>query len=321
MQEFGINDRGQVVGYLSPGGTVSFAHAFLWGGGKFTDVTSKSGTNDPGFSASAAWFDYDKDGKLDLFVCNYVEWSVDKDLHCTRDGKNKSYCTPEAYRGETCWLFRNRGNGTFEDVTATCGIFDSSSKSLGVALVDHDRDGWPDIFVANDTQPNKLYRNLRNLKFKDVALEAGVALSEDGKARAGMGIDSGDYDSDGRLDVVITNLDFEMHTLDRGLERGLFADATLESGIGFPTLPFVGFGVAFLDFDNDAQLDIAIVNGHVLDNAPLYRAGSTYQQRKLLFRNTTLRRFTEIGPGGALRLLPAQPSPCQSNSPPAPSEA
>ena len=126
-------------------------------------------------------------------------------MFCSLDGKRKSYCTPEAYRGDTCWLFRNRGNGTFDDVTATCGIFDSSSKSLGVALVDHDQDGWPDIFVANDTQPNKLYRNQRNGTFKDVALEAGVALSEDGRARAGMGVDVGDFANSGRDGIAITN--------------------------------------------------------------------------------------------------------------------
>ena len=152
------------------------------GKGTFVDVTRASGLGGrDAFSTSAMWIDFDRDGRLDLFVCNYVRWTAAHDVFCSLDGKQKSYCTPEAYRGETCWLFRNRGNGTFEDVTATCGIFDSSSKSLGVALIDYDQDGWPDIFVANDTQPNKLYRNLRNGKFRDVALEAGVALSEDGR--------------------------------------------------------------------------------------------------------------------------------------------
>jgi hypothetical protein len=156
------------------------------------------------------WLDIDRDGLLDLFVCNYVKWTAEHDVFCSLDGKQKSYCTPEAYRGETCWLFRNRGNGTFEDVTATCGIFDSSSKSLGVALLDDDQDGWPDLFVANDTQPNKLYRNLRNGRFKDVALEAGVALSDDGRARAGMGVDAADFDNSGRPGLAVTNFDNEM---------------------------------------------------------------------------------------------------------------
>ena len=166
---------------------------------------------------------------------------------------------------------------------------------MGVVVADVNEDGWPDVFVANDSVPNFLFRNGRDMKFTETALAAGVAVATDGKPRAGMGIDTGDYDGDGRLDLVITNLDFQMHTLHRGLGNGLFTNATGESGIGFPTLPFVGFGVAFLDFDNDAQLDLAIVNGHILDNAPQFRAGSTYQQRKLLFRNTAPRRFTEVG--------------------------
>jgi hypothetical protein len=160
---------------------------------------------------------------------------------------------------------------------------------------DINNDGLPDLFVANDTMPNFLFHNDGNLRFTEGGLASGVALGADGRARAGMGIDTGDFDGDGRLDVVITNLDFEMHTLLRGLERGLFGYVTTESGIGFPTLPFVGFGVAFLDYDNDTQLDIAVVNGHILDNAPQFRAGSTYMQRKLLFRNTNGRRFAEVG--------------------------
>ncbi|MFZ1999604.1 MAG: VCBS repeat-containing protein, partial [Candidatus Sulfotelmatobacter sp.] len=158
------------------------------GKGTFVDVTNSSGLGKrQAFSTSALWFDYDRDGLLDLFVCNYVKWSPEQDVFCSLDGKHKSYCTPEAYRGETCWLFHNRGNGTFEDVTASSGIFDSSSKSLGVAMLDDDQDGWPDLLVANDTQPNKLYRNQRNGTFKDAAVEVGLAFSTEGKARAGMG--------------------------------------------------------------------------------------------------------------------------------------
>ena len=160
------------------------------GKGTFVDVTRASGLGGrPGFSTSALWLDFDRDGLLDLFVCNYVKWSAEHDVFCSLDGKQKSYCTPEAYRGDTCWLFRNRGNGTFEDVTATSGIFDTSSKSLGVAMLDHDQDGWPDIFVANDTQPNKLYRNQRNGTFKDVAVEAGCGVQHrrQGARRHGRG--------------------------------------------------------------------------------------------------------------------------------------
>jgi hypothetical protein len=166
---------------------------------------------------------------------------------------------------------------------------------MGIAIADFDDDGWPDVFVANDSLPNFLFRNTGKMRFREEALTAGVAVAADGQPRAGMGIDAGDYDRDGRLDVVITNLDFQMHSLYRGLAGGTFAWSTIESGIGYSTLPFVGFGVAFLDYDNDGQLDIAIANGHILENAPQFRAGATYRQRKLLFRNTTGRRFAEVG--------------------------
>ena len=168
------------------------------GKGTFVDVTRASGLGGrESFSTSALWIDFDRDGFLDLFVCNYVKWSQEHDVFCSPDGQRKSYCTPEAYRGETCWLFHNRGDGTFEDVTATSGILDTSSKSLGVAMFDYDRDGWPDLLVANDTQPNKLYRNLHNGTFRRRRTKAGLAFSTDGKARAGMGIDVGDFENSG----------------------------------------------------------------------------------------------------------------------------
>jgi hypothetical protein len=196
------------------------------GRGKFIDVTQKSGLGGrSGFSTSALWFDYNRDGLLDLFVCNYVQWSPEHDVFCSVDGKNKSYCTPEAYHGSTCWLFRNRGNGTFEDVTAKSGIFDTTSKSLGVAMLDYDHDGWPDLFVANDTQPNKLYRNRRDGTFEDVAVRAGVAFSEDGRARAGMGVDAADFDNSGVAGIAITNFDDEMIALYRPQRSGTYEDA------------------------------------------------------------------------------------------------
>ena len=171
------------------------------GKGGFVDATAKSGLgNRQAFSTSALWFDYDRDGLLDLFVCNYVRWTPELDVQCSFDGTNKSYCTPEAYRGSTCWLFRNRGDGTFEDVTAKSGIFDSTSKSLGVAMLDYDRDGWIDLVVANDTQPNKLYRNQRNGTFAEAGVKSGLAFSEDGKARAGMGVDAAVLDESGYPD-------------------------------------------------------------------------------------------------------------------------
>ena len=149
-----------------------------------------------------------------------MRWSPEHDVFCSLDAVHKSYCTPEAYRGDTCWLFHNRGDGTFEDVTGTSGIFDSSSKSLGVAMLDYDQDGWPDLLVANDTQPNKLYRNLGNGKFKDVAVDAGLAFSAEGKARAGMGVDVGDFENSGRPGIAITNFDNEMIGLYRAYAHG-----------------------------------------------------------------------------------------------------
>jgi enediyne biosynthesis protein E4 len=265
------------------------------GKGSFVDITRTSGLGGrEAFSTSAMWVDVDRDGLLDLFVCNYVRWSPQHDVFCSLDGKQKSYCTPEAYRGETCWLFKNRGNETFEDVTPTCGIFDSSSKSLGVALVDHDRDGWPDLFVANDTQPNKLYRNLRNGTFKDVALEAGVALSEDGKARAGMGIDVGDFANAGRPGVAITNFEGEMIGLYRMDEGGRYDDVATRAGVGLPSRNRLGFGCVFADLDLDGALDLIVANGHIDDTVRNIEGHVGNAQPPQLFLNQGNGTFRDV---------------------------
>ena len=265
------------------------------GKGSFVDVTNASGLGKRiGFSTSALWFDYDRDGLLDLFVCNYVRWSPEHDVFCSSDGKNKSYCTPEAYVGQTCWLFRNRGNGTFEDVTAASGIFDSSSKSLGVAMIDYDQDGWPDLLVANDTQPNKLYRNQRNGTFRDVAVEAGIAFSQEGKARAGMGIDVGDFDNSGRPGVAITNFDNEMIGLYRAEPGGNFADIAVQSGVGLPSKTTLGFGCTFADCNLDGWLDLIAVNGHIDDTVRNVR-NVGYAQPPHLFLNNGNGSFREVG--------------------------
>ena len=265
------------------------------GRGTFVDATRSSGLfGRQGLSTSALWCDYDRDGFLDLFVCNYVRWSPEHDVFCSLDGTHKSYCTPEAYRGDTCWLFHNRGNGTFEDVTATSGVFDSSSKSLGVAMLDYDHDGWPDLLVANDTQPNKLYGNLRNGKFKDVAIEAGLAFSTEGKARAGMGIDVGDFDNSGKPGIAITNFDNEMIGLYRASGPGIFDDVSIVSGVGASSRNTLGFGCKFLDVDLDGELDLAVANGHIDETVRNIRGNVGYAQPPQLFLNEGNGKFRDV---------------------------
>ncbi|HXM09610.1 MAG TPA: CRTAC1 family protein [Terriglobales bacterium] len=264
------------------------------GKGTFVDVTKSSGLGGrQAMSTSALWFDFDRDGLLDLFVCNYVKWSPEHDVFCSLDGKHKSYCTPEAYRGETCWLFHNRGNGTFEDVTATSGIFDSSSKSLGVAMLDYDHDGWPDLLVTNDTQPNKLYRNQRNGSFKDVAVEAGVAFSAEGRARAGMGVDVADFENSGNSGVAITNFDNEMTGLYRLSDGGNYVDVAMPSGVGLASKDKLGFGCVFLDANLDGALDLAVVNGHI-DDTVRNVSGVGYAQPPQLFLNSGRGTFVDV---------------------------
>jgi hypothetical protein len=265
------------------------------GKGTFVDVTQKAGLGGrSAFSTSAMWFDCDRDGLLDLFVCNYVQWSPEHDVFCSVDGKNKSFCTPEAFHGSTCWLFRNRGNGTFEDVTAKSGIFDTMSKALGVAVLDHDRDGWPDVFVANDTQPNKLYRNNRNGTFEDIAVRTGVAFSEDGKARAGMGVDVADFGNVGVAGLAITNFDDEMMALYRQGRNGVYADTALRSGIGQASRMSLGFGCSFLDLDLDGHLDLVAVNGHIDETVRNIAGNHGYAQAPHLFLNDGMGVFRDV---------------------------
>ena len=264
------------------------------GKGTFVDVTTASGLGKrEAFSTSALWFDYDRDGLLDLFVCNYVKWSPERDVFCSLDGRHKSYCTPEAYRGETCWLFHNRGDGTFEDVTAASGIFDSSSKSLGVALLDGNRDGWPDVLVANDTQPNKLYRNQHNGTFKDAAVEAGLAFSSEGKARAGMGIDVADFENSGSPGIAITNFDNEMIGLYRATGKG-YEDIAAQAGVGMASRNSLGFGCAFLDVNLDGWLDFAVANGHIDETVRNIRGNVGYAQPAQLFLNNGKAGFRDV---------------------------
>ena len=264
------------------------------GGGKFADVTARAGVGDPGFSTSAAWFDFDNDGKLDLFVGNYVEWSVQTDQHCTLDGKNKSYCTPQTYKGQSASLYKNRGNGTFENVTARAGLTDPAGKTLGVALLDYDDDGWMDLFVANDTEPNKLYRNNHNGTFTDNAIIAGVAFSESGTPRAGMGVDAADYDGSGKQSVVIGNFTNESIALYHNDGSGLFTDEAPASGIGKMSAQSLTFACFFFDYDLDGLLDIFAANGHVSDDIAVVQPAVKYAQPPHLFRNKGKKKFEEV---------------------------
>ena len=263
------------------------------GNGTFVDMTRTSGLGGRlGFSTSALWFDYDRDGRLDLFVCNYVRWSAEHDVFCSLDGREKSYCTPEAYRGETCWLFHNRGDGSFEDVTPTSGVFDTSSKSLGVAMLDDDGDGWIDLFVANDTQPNKLYRNQRDGTFREIAVERGVAFSADGKARAGMGVDVGQLSPGAAPAIAVTNFDNEMVGLFRAGPKG-YEDAAITTGIGAASRSTLGFGCLFADLDLDGALDLVVANGHIDETVRHIRGNVGYAQAPHLFMNGGDGRFRD----------------------------
>ncbi|HEY0760039.1 MAG TPA: CRTAC1 family protein [Acidisarcina sp.] len=271
--------------------------------GRFADVTVKAGVVDAGFSTSAVWFDYDNDGKLDLFVSHYVDWTVSKDQTCTLDGKNKSYCTPAGYKGQSATLYHNLGNGRFEDVTKRAGLYDSSSKSLGIALLDYDEDGWLDVFVANDTQPNKLYHNNHNGTFTDVAVSAGVAFSEAGNVRAGMGADAADYDGSGRPSLVVGNFTNESMSLFHNDGFGLFTDQALASGIGIASAKSLTFSTLFFDYDLDGLPDIFAANGHVADDISTVQPSITYAQQPQLFHNRGHGRFEEVAgkSGAALR--------------------
>jgi enediyne biosynthesis protein E4 len=265
------------------------------GNGTFTDVTQKAGLAGPHeFSTAAAWVDYDRDGHLDLVVGNYVQWSPETDIYCTLDGKTKSYCTPESYKGASVRLWHNRGNGTFEDATQKAGLFDTSSKSLGIAILDANQDGWPDIFISNDTQPNKLYMNNANGTFTEKAVPSGVAYSEDGVARAGMGVAAADYDRSGYPSLVITNFSNQMLAFYHNERNGLFVDEAPHSEVGRASLLTLGFGCFFFDYDLDGWPDIYIANGHIEDAIERVQPRVRYAEPPHLFRNLGGGKFSEV---------------------------
>ncbi|MGB6431639.1 MAG: CRTAC1 family protein [Candidatus Acidiferrales bacterium] len=265
------------------------------GNGTFTDVTKRAGLWGPNeFSTSAAWVDYDRDGHLDLVVANYVQWSPANDIYCTLDGKTKSYCTPESYNGTSVRLWHNRGDGTFEDATAKAGLLDPTSKSLGVAILDANRDGWPDILISNDTQPNKLYMNNGNGTFTEKGVSAGVAYSEDGIARAGMGVDTADYDRSGYPSVLITNFANQMVSLYHNEGNGLFVDEAPQSEVGHATLLTLGFGCFFFDYDLDGWPDIYVADGHIEDAIERVQPLVRYAEPPHMFRNLGNGKFEDV---------------------------
>jgi len=286
-----FNNDGWLDLYLSGfGGNTLYQNR---GDGTFADVTKKAGVFGGKLSSSSAWGDYDGDGKLDLYVCNYVQYKIEEDLFCSKFAGQKSYCGPNLYKPEIHLLYHNNGNGTFTDVTKTAGISTESGNGLGVTWCDYNGDNRPDIFVANDQSPNFLWRNDGKGKFTNVAEDLGVAFGEQGHAQAGMGIDSGDFNNDGKMDFLMTTFSEESRALYRQEDFG-FQEISFAVGIGTKTLMYLGFGCAFVDYDRDGLLDLFFANGHVLDDIAKYSDSVTWAQPNQLFRNKGDKTFEEV---------------------------
>jgi enediyne biosynthesis protein E4 len=266
------------------------------GDGTFANVTAKSGVADEGgWSTSAGWFDYDKDGWLDLVVTNYIDWSSKNNVWCgERRPGYRSYCHPGNYKGQRIKLYHNNKDGTFTDVSDASGVGKPEAKGMGVVLADFNNDGWPDIAIANDSWPNFLFINKRNGTFEDVSLVSGIAASEDGRYEAGMGIDAADVDGDGWQDVYITHLDFELNRLYHNSQDGTFTDETFRSGLGNKAVLLSGVSMKFVDYDNDGWNDILQLNGSMLDNVALYHEEVTYKEPLLMFRNLGKGQFDKV---------------------------
>jgi hypothetical protein len=266
------------------------------GDGTFTDVTEKAGVGNPLWGSSATWSDLDADGDLDLFVANYVDWSLDKNSACVRRGAAKpvpTYCPLNHFQGLPDELYRNRGDGTFEAIGKEAGVALTTGKGLGVVALDENVDGLPDLYVANDQVPNFLFRNLGGMRFAEVALDVGVAYDANGSALAGMGVDAGDYDQDGDLDLYVTNFQGEHDSLYRRDDKGFFTEVSAPAHLMLPSMKTLSFGTAFADLDNDSLLDLVVANGHLesVDGAP-------QAQHKQLFWNLGKGRFEEVHPSG-----------------------
>jgi hypothetical protein len=265
------------------------------GDGTFMDITKKSGSDDPRWSTSAAFFDYDRDGWLDLMVLNYADFSVANSPNCYAATSARDYCTPRVFRAPGNRLFHNQGQGSFADVTVAAGVDKEFGHALGVVTADFDGDGWTDIYVANDGDPNQLWINQKNGTFRNEALLAGAAVNRDGQAEAGMGVDAGDSDGNGTQDIFVTHLMDETNTLYTNLGKAMFEDRTREAGLGMPGHRLTGFGTLFFDYDNDGSLDLLVANGAVQLLPDLMRKGDPYPlgQRNQLFHNQA-GKFVEV---------------------------
>ncbi|MBI2505020.1 MAG: CRTAC1 family protein [Candidatus Latescibacteria bacterium] len=274
------------------------------GKGRFAEVGARAGVDDPRWSTSCAFGDYDRDGDLDLFVANYVEYRPDLQredaipyMISSKSSASpgvKGYPHPANFPGAANLLYCNEGAGRFADCTRQAGLYNGQGKGLGVVFLDYDDDGWPDLYVAEDGVRNSLYHNRGNGTYEERAAEAGVAYGQDGQMEAGMGVDAGDYDNDGRQDLTVTNFQAEPNALYHNQEKGYFANETYASGVGLVSLPFLGFGTQFLDCDNDGWQDLFVANGHVLDNVELFDQSTTYPQRRLLFHNEGFNQYGKI---------------------------
>jgi hypothetical protein len=273
------------------------------GDGTFTDVTARAGVAGTGkWGSSATFFDFDRDGLLDLYVANYVDYSLANNQKCYASTSARDYCAPSGYKPVPGILYRNRGDGTFEDVSEKSGITKAFGAGLGVMAADLDGDGWLDLYVANDGNPNQLWRNQKNGTFRNEADVRGAAVNADGMAEAGMGVDIADFDGNGTEDIFLTHLTREKSTLFFNRGQGYFEDRSIEVGVAAPSIPFTGFGTAFFDYDNDGWLDVVAANGAVHLIEELRAKGDPYplHQRKQLFHNLGNGRFEEsTAAGGA----------------------
>jgi hypothetical protein len=282
------------------------------GDGTFTDVTDGAGVGDPLWGVSTTFLDYDADGFLDLYVTNYVAFELKdptpdvpgppRNIYCGQHREGyRAYCSPKNFPGQADVLYRNRGDGTFENVTRAAGVFNPIGKGLGVVTSDYDSDGDVDMYVANDLTPNFLYRNNGDGTFEDATFFAGTGFGEEGKPQAGMGTDFGDFDGDLSPDLVVCNLSEDNNSLYRNLGDGTFEDLSFASGIGLESVLFVGFGADFFDFDNDADLDLFITNGHIIDNIELYSDNIRFAMEDFLYENKG---------GGDFRRVTQERAPC-----------